>query len=77
MDRDVENVIAWWNEYGINWKNLDKSDVEVLFDELLKRTKHLNLNDRVRVLEYVGGMQEPPEEAKKPGCIYALKRDLF
>jgi hypothetical protein len=77
MNSDVQTIIDWWNEYGSNWKNLEKRDVEVLFEELLKKTRHLNLNDQVKVHEYVGGIKEPPEEAKKPGCIYTVKGEWF
>jgi hypothetical protein len=52
-ERDVQQVINWWKEYGFKRDESDYADVHPLFRELLDRMSELNCEGQLKVFEWI------------------------
>jgi hypothetical protein len=52
-DRDVQEVIDWWKEYGFKRSESERADAGPLFRELLERMNGLSIEKELQVFECI------------------------
>ena len=52
-DKDAQEVIEWWKEYGFKRDGWERSDVVPLFNELLNKLDTLSEEGQMQVFDWI------------------------